>query len=120
MTTLRRRTNSDREQESGLIKVEHFPRGNHKQVFIPSSDMACRDRTGEFMSVVKNKVSFIRNIFTHDNVIEITANIFCCHIGITLNSLQVLSEYFYSSKNNKYFGYLFCRLNFFKYQLCFL
>lgn len=55
MTSLRRRTNSEREQEIRSGRFEHFSGNSYKQVIVPTSDMACRDRTGEFMSVVKNK-----------------------------------------------------------------
>lgn len=57
MTTLRRRTNSEREIEARTVKFEQYSSENRRNFYIPPSDMACRDRTGEFMSVVKNKVS---------------------------------------------------------------
>jgi len=58
MTTLRRRTNSERETEFGPVvstRPATFRQSYNNQVPPPISDMACRDRTGEFMSVVKNK-----------------------------------------------------------------
>lgn len=57
MTTLRRRTNSEREIEARTVKFEQYSTENQRNFYIPPTDMACRDRTGEFMSVVKNKVS---------------------------------------------------------------
>lgn len=58
MTTLRRRTNSEREIETRSVTTQrlHFPRDiRNNQVLASYCDMASRDRTGEFMSVVKNK-----------------------------------------------------------------
>lgn len=58
MTTLRRRANSEREIETRSVLSERpnlFRQSHIKQAVPPLSDMACRDRTGEFMSVVKNK-----------------------------------------------------------------
>lgn len=60
MSSLRRRTNSDQERKT--VVFEHYSREDTKKHIIPL-EMTARDRTGEFMSVVKSKVSIIFFIF---------------------------------------------------------
>jgi len=60
MTSLRKRTNSEREIETTSVRFDHSNFYKDSTQILPVTEMACRDRTVEFISVVKNKESASR------------------------------------------------------------